>query len=169
MEAAAESGQSEQGVAAVTRRIATLLGCLVLVFATAAWGQDTPPDGAKPPGPPAEEEKPAPTPPADEEKPAPAPVILPSASFDAWIPLKPDKVSEQLKLVQAELEAGNRISRLTKPLLALFTGQAGARVWRRSLTEGAHAADAGMKTITDALEDVRAAQQNAARRHNTAV
>jgi small-conductance mechanosensitive channel len=99
----------------------------VLVFASAAWGQDTPPDDTKPPKPPAGEETPAP--PGDEEKPAeekpaPAPVILPSASFDAWIPLKPDKVSEQLKLVQAELEAGAEAER-KKTLeyeAAVFTG-----------------------------------------------
>ena len=76
-----------------------------------------------------------------------------------------DVVEAYLPFAEAELARGNRIQRLTKPLLALFGGEAGARVWRRALTEGAHSKGDTIQVITDALALLHDAQGAAERRH----
>lgn len=57
---------------------------------------------------------------------------------------------------------GVAIKHLTRHILGLFNGERGARIWRRYLSENAHLPGAGPEVISDALEQVRAAQDGRA-------
>lgn len=70
---------------------------------------------------------------------------------DAPIPSRREVVLAYLPYVEAQLSRGVYLSHLTRPILGLFAGQAGARVWKRTLSERAHLPGAGSEVILDAL------------------
>lgn len=51
-----------------------------------------------------------------------------------------------------ELERGERLSHVTRHMLGLYTGQQGARLWRRYLSENSRRPDAPAQVITRSLE-----------------
>lgn len=59
-----------------------------------------------------------------------------------------------LPYVERELSLGVPLGRLIRPLLGLFQGRPGARVWRRRLSEQAHRAGAGVDVVSGALAAV---------------
>ncbi len=61
-------------------------------------------------------------------------------------------VEAMLPYIDAQLSAGARLHSITRHMLGLFAGQAGARAWRRTLSERATAPGAGMDVVHAALE-----------------
>ena len=74
-----------------------------------------------------------------------------AAVVRAWIPY-----------VQRQLEAGQRLSAMSRHGLGLFAGQPGARAWRRTLSELAPRPGAGVEVIESALSRIEAASAAAA-------
>lgn len=56
-----------------------------------------------------------------------------------------------LPYIEAHLSRGGRLHQVTRHMLGLFAGRAGARAWRRHLSEGAHAPSAGPELVEQAL------------------
>jgi len=67
-------------------------------------------------------------------------------------------VRAMIPYIEAHLEAGGRLNQITRHMLGLFTGQPGARGWRRMLSEHMHKPDAGPALVLDALARVEAEQ-----------
>jgi len=57
--------------------------------------------------------------------------------------------------VQAQLDAGQKLSSMTRHALGLYAGQPGARAWRRVLSEQAPRPGAGLEVIQAALSRVQ--------------
>ena len=60
-------------------------------------------------------------------------------------------LAEMAEYAVRELAAGARLSHITRHLLGLYTGQPGARQWRRFLTEAARRPEAQASVIMDSL------------------
>ena len=70
-----------------------------------------------------------------------------------WSP--PDRhgiVLQMIPYIERELARGERLGRITRHMLGLFTGQPGARSWRRYISENAFKDDAGPEVLIDALD-----------------
>ena len=87
------------------------------------------------------------------------PFIL--AEADSRLFGRADPVSSRIEAVEAyrpymtdRLAQGARLHDMTRHILGLFTGQPGARMWRRILSEKAPKRGAGMDVIDEALEAV---------------
>jgi tRNA-dihydrouridine synthase A len=76
-------------------------------------------------------------------------------SFDAAVDAYVEYAAEQLARRVS-------LSRLTKPMLGLFNGRQGARLFRRHLAENVTRPGAGLQTLLDALALVRRAPERAA-------
>ncbi len=63
-------------------------------------------------------------------------------------------ITELLPYVEAWLEKGLPLNRITRHILGLFHGVPGARAWRRHLSEHAHRPGAGVEVIEQALARV---------------
>lgn len=71
----------------------------------------------------------------------------------AWAP--PDRhevVAKMIPYIEAELARGERLGRISRHMLGLFTGQPGARAWRRYISENAFRDDAGPEVLMQALD-----------------
>ncbi len=87
--------------------------------------------------------------------------ILASADhmiFDLQVPDKKteDVVSAMLPYIQNHLDKGGKLHQVTRHMLGLFTGRAGARAWRRTLSEGAVRPGAGPELVQAALGQIEA-------------
>jgi tRNA-dihydrouridine synthase A len=51
-----------------------------------------------------------------------------------------------------QLDAGHRLHSITRHILGLFTGQPGARSWRRYFSDAARRDGAGAEVLTRAVE-----------------
>ena len=71
-------------------------------------------------------------------------------------------VHTMLDYIEDHLQAGGRLHQVTRHMLGLFSGQPGARQWRRMLSEGAHVKGAGPELVLAALDRVIAPQQMSA-------
>jgi len=74
--------------------------------------------------------------------------------------LPPDRrsvVEQMLPYIEGQLDEGERLIRITRHMLGLFTGRPGARAWRRTISENAHARGAGPEVLLAALDAVPAA------------
>ncbi len=60
-------------------------------------------------------------------------------------------VESYLPYMQAQLSQGVPLRHLIRPLIGLFHGEAGGRLWRRYLSENAGAQHKGVKVVTQAL------------------
>ncbi|MEH6645404.1 tRNA dihydrouridine(20/20a) synthase DusA [Sulfitobacter sp.] len=60
-------------------------------------------------------------------------------------------VEAMLPYIEAHLDAGGKLSQVTRHMLGLFAGRPGARIWRRVLSEGAHRSGAGTALVSEAL------------------
>lgn len=67
-----------------------------------------------------------------------------------------DAVERYLPYVEARLTEGVRLSAMTRHMLGLFNGRAGARRWRRTLSENAPKPGAGIGVLEDALAEIGA-------------
>jgi tRNA-dihydrouridine synthase A len=67
------------------------------------------------------------------------------------IPTREEVVRKLLPYVERELAQGTPLNAITRHLMGLFNGLAGARAWRRHLSEAAHRPGAGPEVIEDAL------------------
>lgn len=71
----------------------------------------------------------------------------------AWV--IPDRcaiVERMLPYIETELSQGERLGRITRHMLGLFTGQPGARAWRRHISENSFKDGAGTEVLRQALE-----------------
>jgi tRNA-dihydrouridine synthase A len=66
-------------------------------------------------------------------------------------PGRAEVVENLLPYVERELAQGTPLKAITRHLMGLFNGLAGARAWRRHLSEAAHRPGAGPEVIEDAL------------------
>lgn len=64
-------------------------------------------------------------------------------------------VIDMLPYVEKHLSHGGRLNQITRHMLGAFTGRAGARLWRRILSESAHKDGAGPELIETALEAMK--------------
>ena len=65
-----------------------------------------------------------------------------------------DVVRAMIPHIEAHLAEGGRLHSVTRHMLGLFTGQPGARAWRRMLSEGATREEAGSGLVLEALSVV---------------
>ena len=65
-----------------------------------------------------------------------------------------DVIEQMLPYIRQQLDDGAFLKHITRHLLGLFTGQPGARAWRRFLSEHAHQRDAGIDVLEAALEQL---------------
>ena len=73
--------------------------------------------------------------------------------FDPRLPI-PDRrtvVESMLPYIEAELARGERLGRMARHMLGLFTGMPGARAWRRHISENSFRDGAGTEVLIDAL------------------
>src|SRR5690606_10939135 len=56
--------------------------------------------------------------------------------------------------IARHIAAGGRLHQITRHMLGLFRGRAGARGWRRILSERGHGDDAGLPVLDAALAEV---------------
>jgi len=63
-------------------------------------------------------------------------------------------VAAMLPYIDAHLAAGGRLHQVTRHMLGLFAGRPGARLWRRTLSEGATRTGAGTQVVEAALAQV---------------
>ena len=75
------------------------------------------------------------------------------ALFGVDTPVKtaPDVIRAMYPYLQTHLDQGGRINQITRHMLGLFAGQVGARIWKRTLSEEAHLAGAGVEVVEKAL------------------
>ena len=71
---------------------------------------------------------------------------------------RPEVVERYLPYVAGQLHQGVRLHAITRHMLGLFAGQAGARAWRRVLSEQANRPGAGMAVLEQALQQIVDAQ-----------
>lgn len=60
-------------------------------------------------------------------------------------------VEAMLPFIEGELNEGVRLQSIVRHMLGLYSGQLGAKRWRRYLSENAHKKDAGIEVLLDAL------------------
>lgn len=73
---------------------------------------------------------------------------------DGEMPARRDVVQQMLPYIEGELAAGERLHRITRHMTGLFSGQPGARSWRRALSENAYRQDAGVDVLVNALQQM---------------
>ena len=71
---------------------------------------------------------------------------------DRTAPLRHAVVERMLPYIERELAAGERLGRITRHMLGLFTGEPGARAWRRHLSENSFKDGAGTEVLLQALQ-----------------
>ncbi len=64
-------------------------------------------------------------------------------------------VIDMLPYIENHLSGGGRLNQITRHMLGAFTGRAGARLWRRILSESAHKDGAGPELILTALDAMK--------------
>lgn len=62
-----------------------------------------------------------------------------------------DAVRAMLPYIEQHVSAGEPLHAVTRHMLGLFSGQPGARAWRRMLSDGAHKPGAGVELVEAAL------------------
>ena len=73
------------------------------------------------------------------------------------LPKRHEIVHAMLPYVDSVVAAGEPLHRVTRHMLGLFAGQAGARAWRRHISEHAHRPGAGTEVLINALNAMRVA------------
>ena len=69
-------------------------------------------------------------------------------------------IDEMLPYIQNHLDTGGRLNQITRHMLGLFSGQSGAKIWKRTLSDEAHKRDAGVEVVQNALRNVLEKQNN---------
>ncbi len=68
-----------------------------------------------------------------------------------WRPNRLEIVEKMVPYIERNLNTGALLKHMVRPMLGLFSGQPGARAWRRSLSENAYKKDAGINVLYEAL------------------
>jgi tRNA-dihydrouridine synthase A len=68
------------------------------------------------------------------------------------LPDRRDIIRKMVPYIEAELEHGERLGRITRHMVGLFAGMPGARAWRRYLSENAYRDGAGVNVLLEALD-----------------
>ena len=68
-----------------------------------------------------------------------------------WRPNRLEIVEKMVPYIEQNLNTGAVLKHMVRPMLGLFSGQPGARAWRRSLSENAYKKDAGINVLYEAL------------------
>ena len=68
------------------------------------------------------------------------------------IPSRQQVIQTCMPYIEQQMQQGVAFKHISRHLLGIFQGQPGARRWRRYLSEHAHLADAGLKTLESALQ-----------------
>lgn len=63
-------------------------------------------------------------------------------------------VTQLIPYIEQQLGEGERLGRIVRHVVGLFTGQPGARAWRRHISEHAHCDGAGVEVILEALDAI---------------
>jgi tRNA-dihydrouridine synthase A len=80
----------------------------------------------------------------------------------SWqLPDRQDIVAKMMPYIEEQLGQDEKPGRITRHMLGLFTGQPGARAWRRYLSENAFSDGAGVEVVDAALEAMLIASQSA--------
>ena len=66
-------------------------------------------------------------------------------------PTREALIERMQRYAARELSAGGRLAPIVRHMLGLYTGEPGAREYRRTLSEGARAADAGAEVLRRAI------------------
>lgn len=82
---------------------------------------------------------------------------------DRIVPSRVEIVENMVEYAREEVASGARVWHIARHMLGLFQGQAGARIWRRYLSENGPNRDADPTLLLDALDALLKAQQDAAR------
>ena len=61
-------------------------------------------------------------------------------------------IDSMLPYIENQLSGGERLGRITRHMLGLFTGEPGARAWRRYISENAFRKNAGTEVLMNALQ-----------------
>ena len=64
-------------------------------------------------------------------------------------------IEQMLPYIEQQLSTGIKLSAVSRHLLGLFSGQPGARQFRRSISEGAHVPGAGIEVIEKAISHLK--------------
>lgn len=75
-----------------------------------------------------------------------------AALYGAPLPTRVDVLRRMRPYIEAELQRGTALKHICRHLLGLYQGEPGARVFRRTLSEGAHLPGAGWALLEQALE-----------------
>jgi len=73
------------------------------------------------------------------------------------MPPREDIVDRMVPYIDRQVESGTSLNSITRHMLGLFAGQAGARAWRRYISEHAHRDGAGSEVLINALNAMPAA------------
>jgi len=73
------------------------------------------------------------------------------AAQPAAMPSRAALIERMARYCERELAAGERLSAITRHMLGLYSGEPGARDFRRTLSEGARAAGAGAELLRRAI------------------
>ena len=71
-------------------------------------------------------------------------------------------VIAMLPYIREHIALGGKLHQITRHMLGLFSGQPGARIWRRILSEGASRPGANVSLVEDALSEVEVLKMTAA-------
>lgn len=82
-------------------------------------------------------------------------------SGEGVLPSRDEVVYRYMEYIERQLEQGVYLKHMTRHMLGLYQGLAGARAWRRYLSEHACRAGAGVDVVRSALERVAASQARA--------
>lgn len=87
------------------------------------------------------------------------PYILAAADRDVFgevapTPTRREAIEAFLPYVAAQVQQGQPLNRMMRHTLGLFAGQAGARHWKRALSEKGHLPGAGLEVVQEALAGV---------------
>jgi tRNA-dihydrouridine synthase A len=80
-------------------------------------------------------------------------------------PSRGELLERMARYAEREVGAGGRLSGITRHMLGLYTGQPGAREYRRLLSEGARAPGAGPELLHQAFAALRDRESGPARSH----
>ncbi len=67
-------------------------------------------------------------------------------------PDRREVIEQMITYVESELGHGERLGRITRHIVGLFSGQPGARAWRRYISEHAYREGAGVDVILAAMD-----------------
>ena len=69
-------------------------------------------------------------------------------------------VEEMLAYIEKHLQNGGRLNQITRHMFGIFSGQPGAKLWRRNISEQAHKKGADLNVLINAVNAVALTNKN---------